>query len=276
MMLTDRDRDRRRDNDQEDEWRETRRKLQGTGWETVNADDEPPRRLIVAVDGMEKEGKTHFSLTGPRPIGHLDIDIGGEGMVEKFAEKGGLFRSVYRFETTSGNKQKIADEADVVWRGVKKDYYAGLKAFRTMCVDTGTESWELIRLARFGALDQVLPEFYGPVNREFSRFMRAGYSHNCNVLFTHKLKPEYERTEKKSKYAPAKLTGRLKRAGWGDTGFTVQVNVTAYREEGEFKLRIDSCRQNAGLDGMELEGPLVSFANLATLVFPKTRLRDWR
>ena len=41
-------------------------------------------RLVVRVGGLEKEGKTHFALTAPGPIGAIDMDRGMEGVVEKF------------------------------------------------------------------------------------------------------------------------------------------------------------------------------------------------
>ena len=44
-------------------------------------------RLIVSVEGLEKRGKTHFAMTAPPPIAYFDMDIGAEGVVNKFEDR---------------------------------------------------------------------------------------------------------------------------------------------------------------------------------------------
>ncbi len=41
------------------------------------------------------------------------------------------------------------------------------KEIKSIVIDTASEAWELVRLARFGKLTQVMPQHYGPVNTEF-------------------------------------------------------------------------------------------------------------
>jgi hypothetical protein len=54
----------------------------------TEADPDVLPRLLMAIDGPQKGGKTHFALTAPGPIGILNIDNGLEGVVEKFYDKG--------------------------------------------------------------------------------------------------------------------------------------------------------------------------------------------
>src|SRR5882672_1031716 len=55
--------------------------------EYVRATAEPPKRLVMSVDSLPKEGKTNFSLTAPGPIASHNLDFGLEGVVEKFPNK---------------------------------------------------------------------------------------------------------------------------------------------------------------------------------------------
>ena len=48
------------------------------------ANDPAPRRMVVALDGLEKMGKTSWALTAPGPIALQNLDIGAEGVIQKF------------------------------------------------------------------------------------------------------------------------------------------------------------------------------------------------
>ena len=52
----------------------------------IDSTIELPRRLVMRISAHEKDGKTHFGLTAPPPIGVMNIDRGLEGVVEKFAK----------------------------------------------------------------------------------------------------------------------------------------------------------------------------------------------
>ena len=54
------------------------------------------RRLIISLEGPEKNGKTHFSLTAPGPIAFINFDIGHEGVIEKVIPEKKVFIQHYR------------------------------------------------------------------------------------------------------------------------------------------------------------------------------------
>jgi len=64
-------------------------------------------------------------------------------------------------------------------------------------------------------------------------------------------------------------------AGYKGTYFEAQICCRAYKEDGQFKLLIFDCRQNPDLEGMVLEGDMLSFPMLGQLVFPDSTERDW-
>src|SRR5437762_2260800 len=112
--------------------------LKGTGF--TEADTEVKRRIVISIEGREKEGKSHFALTAPGPIGVINLDIGLEGVVHKFARQGKkIYVANYRLpSTTGGNAREIAEEADKVWTALVADYKAALGSCRTVVLDSAT------------------------------------------------------------------------------------------------------------------------------------------
>lgn len=215
------------------------------------------RRLIASIAGPQKSGKTHLSLTAPGPVAFYDMDIGVEGVVEKFAKEKKIYVSQYDYRMLKG-----PDPAAIIrmWEKMKEDFIWGLQSpeIATAVVDTGTEMWELIRMARFGKLTQVQPYHYGPVNAEFRDLIRLAYTSGKDVIFTHKMKAEYIND---------KRTGNLERSGFSDMGFLVQINIVTWYYEGQFGATVQDCRQNPDMAGMELTGEMLDWEFLKGLVF---------
>ena len=215
------------------------------------------RRLIASISGPQKTGKTNLALTAPAPIAFYDMDMGTEGVVEKFAAIKKVYRSQYDYRMLTA-----PDIAGIIvmWEKMKKDFIWGLESpdVATPIVDTGTEMWELLRMARFGKLTQVKPFHYGPVNAEFRDLIRLAYASSKDVIFTHKMKNEY---------IDDRRTGKIERAGFSDMGFLVQINIETWYSEGEFGATIVDCRQNMDVAGMELTGEMCDWEFIKGLVF---------
>lgn len=248
--------------------------IAGTSFERAN--EPAKRRLIVAIDGLEKSGKSDFALRDtPAPIAVINTDVGLEGVVQKFQDHKEIYKSDHILNfPIGGDPVKIATMANIVWAKAKKDFFGALenKKIRTLVVDTATELWELLRLARFGKLTQVMPHHYGPVNAEFRDLINRSYDYDTNVILLHKLKKEYV-TGKDGKGNP---TGKWERAGFGDTGYRVQVNARTWRDtDGEFHLLVIDCRQNEELFSEDFTAPMNSFPFLASMVFPDTTPEEW-
>jgi hypothetical protein len=99
-------------------------KLAGTGFK--EADTEVKLRILVGVEALEKEGKTHFALTAPGPLAVFDFDTGMEGVVHKFAGKKKIYVSDYR---RLGNVMTNTPENWVLlWEKFKREYIAAMDA----------------------------------------------------------------------------------------------------------------------------------------------------
>lgn len=213
------------------------------------------QRLIAHVMGREKSGKTNFSLTAPDPIILFDFDYGLEGVVHKFATSKKIYTSEYRIHEISPGKF-VAE-----WDRFKNEFKIALNdpEVRSVVWDTGTEVWELLRMARFGKLTQVMPHNYGPVNAEMRGLIRDAYSSDKNFIIVNKMTEQYLND---------KPTGKFVFQGFKDIPYSSQINIHTQRnEDNEFQATIVDCRQNAAVMGIVLEGPLVDFQVVLDMVF---------
>lgn len=241
-------------------------KLQKLGFTSAST-QKNPARIILSISGLEKCGKTHMALTAPGPIALFSTDIGEEGVIGKFiSEKDIMVMSVDRVDANA------AEQAPKEFERFKTAYLALLRGdeVRTIVLDTATEIWEILRMARFGRITQVMPYQYGPVNAEYRALIREAYSHNKNLILLHKMKAVYVNDKRTEEY---------ERSGFSDTGFLVQINAQVYRyskeDGGDFALFVKDCRQNPDLNEEELVGPMCSFPILAQMVLPEVDPSNW-
>lgn len=215
----------------------------------------PSRRIVIAIDGRDRQGKTHFCFTAPSPIMYFDFDMGSEGMAEKFVadsvmqgqfEHAGkiIVRSrpfVVRPPEASGTESNKdnQDLAKQEWLRLWNGYLHGLskpiiqhkgKAYkaRTIVIDTGSEMEELMRIAWFGKLTQVASFLYRERNSIMRDLVRRALESDVNVIFTHKLSAEWTKNAGGDQAKQSK-TGAYERKGYEEMAHLVQANLFAYR-----------------------------------------------
>lgn len=221
---------------------------------------ETPRRLIASLSGREKTGKTHFALTAPEPIFFINVDIGTEGVVNKFQDAG---KKIYIYDLRVP-KTASKDIYVPMWENLKTIFSRvySLKS-GTVIVDTDTETYELARLAKFGKLSQIMPQHYTEVNSEYREVLRQAYDSPMNSVFIHKMKPKYVNNARTSEYEPS---------GFGDMEYNSQINLICYRDdssEDKFSVFIKDCRTNPNVNGEYLRGEMCNFDFLLSLVHDK-------
>jgi hypothetical protein len=233
--------------------------IDGSSFQIVKP--ELKHRLIVSVEGHEKTGKTHFAMTAPGPIALQDIDVGTEGVVEKFTHEKTIHLAEYALDFPY--QQKVAEQT---WKQFTNDYKMLLASqVRTGIIDNASEAWELLRLAKFGRLEKIMSHLYGPVNSEFRGLLRLAYKSDVNLILLHKVKKQY---------VDDQWNGKYERTGFGDIAYLVQVAVETTKKDGKFFLKVLACRQNHAAEGQIIESP--TFAKLGMLVFPGTTEQEWQ
>ena len=229
----------------------------------VTASEQVKPRLICSLYAHEKCGKTHFAFTAPAPIAYIGMDIGDEGVIQKFQGVKTIYKADARFDLKKG--KDLQDRAKEAWTYISDRYFEAFEdpAVRTIICDTGGEMWEIIRLAAFGKLTQVMPMQYGPVNAEWDGMIRYGLLRDKNVIFLHKVKEKYKGKD---------ATGEYERKGNSGMGYLVQAEVELWKDTREpvpdrYKCTIRTCRHRPELEDMvTLEGEDCTFSTLAAMV----------
>jgi len=225
----------------------------------------PKRRLILSLEALEGAGKTRFTLSAPGPIAFINFDYGLEGVVEAFQDRKPIYVATVKLDFTGG-KESIITAAEKELAKVETNYQTALKQARTIVIDTGTELWQLLRLAAFGRLDKVMPHQYAEVNQAMTRLIKLAYDSEANLLVTHRLKEQWVND---------KRTGQFEFDGMKDIPYLVQAHARMWVAEDGYHLKVGKCRQNATLVGLELMNEMITFPMLAGMVFPDSEPKDW-
>jgi hypothetical protein len=262
---------------------EVRRMVKLDGFESVSL--KTIFKIVASLEGLEKEGKTHFALTAPSPIAALVFDAGFDDTARKFKKAGKeIVVSNYMDFKCDPDKPRRKDEWEKGWTRYKTSYVNALKhpEIRTIITDTFTDAWELCRYANFG--DATAKSFskeyrnyaYGVANNDFRDIINWSLNPQFkkNVIFIHKLKPLWISGERTREY---------ERNGFGDAGFPVMANLRinfiddGEEEEGSkyFKLSIRNCRHDYKLNGVDLEGEMCEFRYLGMSLYPDSSESDW-
>jgi hypothetical protein len=247
------------------------------------------RRLIASIDGMPFTGKTHFMLTMPPPAVVFSIDAGLEGVVEDMEGEGWDF-SDFEVEDysdkpplTSAKMHLYAKDTIARFRQSWREVL-NRKTRTSIGIDTGSEFWQLFRLADLGKLEQVPPMRYTKVNRLWRAMLNEIANTPHNFVIIHREKDRYDSRIIDSDDGPKEVSVRVPnetvRDGFKEIDGIVQVVIQSTRRERrngsvEMGFTVRKCRQRARLMGQTYRGPLATFATLALDVFPASEPEEW-
>lgn len=267
-----------------------------------------PLRITINGEALEKVGKTYFALTAPDPIIVFNFDRSLDGVVQQFRDKGkriivagmpgsggeGKQKRLPHYDFSNAKPEREKGEAikgqsytkkvmkavRPIWRQFVKDYKEALRSdARTIVLDTGTGFWLLARHAMWGAVSPPGAHLAGTIKEEFSSLVREAEETDKNVIWLHRVKPEYVDKTDKSGNKQSVKTSRFERAGHSEMGFDVQMNVRMRKEKVSERVRgqrvtryvrsleIVDCRLNDEVAGEVLEDEFCSFPFLMSTVF---------
>ena len=249
-----------------------------TGFEL--ADGVVKKRLIIAVHGLPKTGKSTFALTATGDIGLMDWDKGMEVAVSKAVRKKKVYQKQYGIRPVNdivmvvdgqrkNDKGKMVDvvrsqnqvTATGIWNESVEDYYKLVDGnlVESIVVDTTDEWHEMARWALLGKLSKVEPFHYGPVNIQFRSIVENAINGNKNVVLVHK--------DKKA-YTGSQWQGDWEMAGYSGMKYIPYLIGKTYRDEkdNDYCFIIEECRSDGGLEGQVLKGKECNFPNLAWMV----------
>lgn len=278
--------------------------LDSASFVEINDSESASRRAIINVEGMQKVGKSDFCLrTFPDPIVIFNFDSGLEWVVEKFVKKGkriivagayqpkGVKYPSYHFARPVPEKSelrkgdgyltRVKKLALPIWEKFIDDYDEALNSkARTLVIDTGGAAFQLAKFAFIGmdkytSKDDPYGQKGGEMKSIFQGLIADGYNHNCNVVWTHRLKEEWSGGQ------PA---GTFKVDGYGQLPFEVQLTIRLRTKGRKEELRriaeIRDCRIGKGtywngtVFGEEDDMPMRFPHIMATLT--ETDADEWR
>lgn len=214
---------------------------------------DPTSRLVVAVWGEPKVGKTHFALTFPEPIRFLNLDFGLRELLPKFSTKDVAWSDLATTSTTD------LEESQRILKVFHADYLQAVEECQhggTVVIDTATLLWQMVQTvklhevrARRGAAKGKSAEEVKPMNFDYAEsntlmgsiLRRVLHKPDLNACFIHSCKPKYS--------DGGERLNAVEFQGFAATPsiaqITMQITKPGYG-------RIDYCRFDPGLAGMEI------------------------
>jgi hypothetical protein len=234
------------------------------------------RCVFMLIYGDTGTGRTTLALTAPGPIGLVHTSEKIEGIIQPFAREK-VIRCVNFGGVFSGTPQEIANQADPIWRRMYGAWTNAMDDWaRTVIMDTDTEGWEILRLARFGELNPQgrTDHLYGPVNAEWrSMFKRFRQQNRCNVIAIGQTKDEYREVTKGGKKTSDR-TGNTIRAGQKEIPYSADVVIRCSKDDGDFHATIEKGWFNAHTEGMTLDNEDMRFPYIMSLI-TETDESEW-
>ncbi len=206
----------------------------------------------IAIWGLEKTGKTHFSLTFPEPIYFFNFDFGLHRVLPKLKDK---LIKVFDYDMSEGNFQEL-------WKKFRVDYKKALEEATTIAIDTATQLWELVRLSYLDELSseekerqRLLPYEYAEPNSRFQSLIYRAKVAGKYLVLIHRARDEY---------VGDKSTGRKELAGFKDTKALVDMTLHFSLDGNVPIATFESCGFSLALNGLRVKN--IDFKALETII----------
>lgn len=253
-------------------------------------------RLVMSLDALDKEGKTHYALiTTPPPVVVISNDTGTEIIAQKARAMGRDVRCMYLDmpdPDPSVTRAKDVDLEDLtIWR---KEWSRGVAAMeaigrdrrvKTLVIDTATKFWNLCLLAHHGKIKKIAQHLREEPNSAFHKTLWDLYKsrQDLNIVLIHLMKKQYVPSSKPG--VDAEWNGKYERQGWRDVGAFCDIAIRAGWDSNRnpyngnkpygFYTELDesrACRFGTQLSGKRWYGEENAFWNLGMEIFPQTEL----
>ena len=246
-------------------------------------------KIIFGLWGEDKSCKTTLALTFPKPLIHIEFDIGGfDRAIYRFNNdyQSGLIKHEkypMPFQIGTIDPTQLTTRPSKIIVGVKELWYKFLinyiqhlddPVLATIVIDTGTLLWEIccsgylqekqeIQLDARGSLlpneklrVSLLPIEYREPNIRMRGIIYQAKAHGKHLVLAHHSRDEYGPMPEKGGGIVEAKTGRKERAGWNPLGDGADVIVHTYWDNKANKpfCKVELAEVKA-LEGMVFEEP---------------------
>jgi hypothetical protein len=252
-----------------------------SAWEDLPSTPSLNRGIFIDIIGMEGTGKSTFALTLPGPIAYVDIDQSVDRAKRTEGTKVRVIRVNYAL-TVGMSNEEVSKACRPAWNKAAESLTEAIGDWASSAViDTGTEAWELKRLSSFGTLNPSgnrMDRLYGPVNASFRLMLRTVYRTNKkHLVIVHQMYDEYMDKMRDGKVQSVRTGNKVPR-GFKEVGYMSDVQIKTFKEDGEFKAEIITCKvppNGPSLEGVILEDDQCNFATVMSMA-TDTELEEWR
>lgn len=240
---------------------------EGPGWEDhASHPGITARGIHLDIVGMEGTGKSSLALTlaefGSIAYVNIDQSIDRAKQPESKKERERVKRLDVVYAAGLGEEATRSSCVPAWSNTVKRVEEAAATFAAGVVMDTGTELWELNRLAAFGTLTPKgrTDRLYGPVNARQRNLFRLHRRHKKHLVTIHQYKDDY----RDKPDGTSVKTGKMVRAGFKEMGYLADIVVECFFKDGEFGARYLVNKLAPYLQETEIDPDSLTFAEIIT------------
>lgn len=264
-------------------------------------------RIICAVDGRDKTGKSHFCYDSPDPVAVLSFDFGDEDVVQKFQDQGreiAIADLKWEIPAEMRNAAGTATKGDELGRWIDTKVWKPFVQttreiiesgqFRTVVVDKATEAWQVCRLGVYGRLATTRQDLQTEANARWREYVRmfASCELPINLMLIH---------EQREEWGSKKVIGRdgneeekwFKTGGWVRDGndkipYLIQAGLEMrfippvkhkvsgnILDEHKFEVEVKVSRGHPEMVGTVFESPNCGWFDIIPMLRPEIAPEEW-
>lgn len=241
----------------------------------------PPHVLVIW--GQEGSWKTSMALTYPKPLRHLETDVGGFNRAAWRIDTEGIDTTTYAPPLQIEESKKVSIKFPrrligykELWQKIFLDYIKAVRdeKIKTIVIDSATELWTLCHRGYLQEIQEsqiamgtkdhavrenLMPVEYADPNARMRQLINAGKSYGKYLVLTHYPKDEYV-TVRKGEHTESMPSGKLIIDGFKDTKKLIDIVVwLELNKKGEANATVVEKCAMAGMGstalGMELPEP---------------------
>ena len=247
----------------------------------TKASGAPVPRIIGLSYGEYGSGKTALWLGAPGPIAVFDFDEGLEGVVEDFQARKDIYVMSHRWSPLDDDAQ---DEAIRVRDEFIAQFEQAVQNARTVIIDKGSQLWEIVRYAEFGAPNGQ-PRDYYPLNKFMTRLFSLAKATTVNFGMIDGMKTPWAMKGKNDGGKSLTKTSDRVRRGFEEAD--EHAHVVLFHEKDEDGNFVYTVQKSRGPGAHAVQGEsiviandpeekLTAFAELGQRIFPDSDPEDWQ
>lgn len=246
------------------------------------------RCVLMEIYGDTDTGRSTLALTAPGPICYVHFYEKVDGLLQDVVQRGVRVRQCKIGDILRGDSKQVIELAEIAAARMEQAISGAYSWARTIIVDTHTEAWQVVQLAKLGGLtpetkdeDQVRKGqlVYAELNARWASLMKEFRKHadednRTNLIFIGQTSAEYKKVAGSNR---AENTGRTVSAGQKQMSYFMDVRLRTYFKNGVYSAVAEKAWFNDSARGAEFtsEAMDLDFASVMSRI-TRTSEKEWQ